>query len=168
MLPTISGQSAEVAIMPKSLIAAVILAPAPRVVDALTQCSPDDVRLLDAPIATALDVALDLAQAGRTPDAVLLNAELLRRGLYDGHVGELVRTALLDAGTTVAWPEQLQHYAASVLAQVFRARLAATGAAFVESAETGVESDLWTLLLREGTELRQVWERLNTVRGESK
>lgn len=153
--------------MPETLLAATILAPARQVSEVLRVCRPDDVRLLDAPTATALEVAADLANAGQAPEAVLLNAELLRRGLLAGHKGELVRDRMLDAVTTVAMPELLPEYAAAVLARVFRARLAAAGQGFVDGAENGVESDLWTLLVREGAELRGIWQRLAAVRGEA-
>lgn len=153
--------------MPENLLAATLLAPASQVAEVLRVCRPDDVRLLDAPIATALDVALDLATAGRQPDAVLLNAELLRRGLLADHKGELVKNRMHAAVTTVAYAEMLPEYAAAVLARVFRTRLAAAGETFTEHAETGVESDLWTLLVREGAALREIWQRLGAVRGEA-
>lgn len=128
---------------------------------------PDSVRLLDAPTATILEVSLELAASGRAPDAAFVGAELLRRGHYAGHAGDLVRTRLAEAVTTVAYPELLPEYAASVLAQLFRARLAAAGTAFTESAEAAPERDLWQLLLREGKELRGIWERLAADRGEA-
>lgn len=151
--------------MPEPLLAATLLAPAAQVADALRVCRPDDVRLLDAPTAAVLDVALELASAGRAPDAALVGAELLRRGAYAGSSGDLIRTRLADAVTTIAYPELMPEYAASVLARVFRARLAAAGEAFTASAEDAPEFDLWSLLIREGKELRAIWERLAAVRG---
>ncbi|WOC12613.1 hypothetical protein [Gordonia sp. MP11Mi] len=153
--------------MPESLLAAVLLAPSRQVVDVLNVCRPEDVRLLDAPIATVLDVALEIARSGKPPAAAVLGAELLRRGLYDAHAGDLVRTRMADAVTTVAYPELLPEYAASILARVFRARLAAAGEAFTAGAETAPESDLWTLLVREGAALRAIWDRLSSTRGEA-
>lgn len=148
------------------LLSAVIVAPAGQVAEILSVCRPEDVRLLDAPAATALDVAAELAVAGIAPGATVLDAELLRRGLYAGHVGELVKVKLLDAVTTMAHAELLPEYAASVLARVFRARLAAAGEALAAGADTAPESELWQLLTREGAELRQIRERLTAVRGE--
>lgn len=153
--------------MPDSLLAAVLLAPPRQVVDVLNVCCPEDVRLLDAPIATVLEVALELANAGKPPTAPVLGAELLRRGQYEGHAGDLVRTRVADAVTTVAYPELLPEYAAAILARVFRARLAAAGEAFTAGAETAPESDLWTLLVREGAALRAIWDRLSLTRGEA-
>ncbi|GAC81161.1 hypothetical protein [Gordonia malaquae] len=151
--------------MPKTLLAATLLAPAHQVAEILGVCQPDSVRLLDAPTATILELSLELAASGRAPDAAFVGAELLRRGHYAGHAGDLVRTRLAEAVTTVAYPELMPEYAASVLARVFRARLAAAGEAFTASAEDAPEFDLWSLLIREGKELRAIWERLAAVRG---
>lgn len=151
---------------PLQLLAAVIVAPATQVAEVLQACRPEDVQLVDAPTATALDVAAILAGAGKNPTAELLNAELLRSGLFDGHAGELVKARLLDAASPAGLPELLPELAAAVLAQVFRARLAAAGEALTAGAAAAPESDLWELLRREGTRARDLLGRLDRLRGE--
>lgn len=158
--------------MTESLLAATLSAPAHQVAEILTVCSPNDIGLLDPPTATALEVVADLVAHGQDADATRLVAELLRRGLYSGRQGELVRDRVLAATTkhvaATTYPELLPEYAAAVMAQVFRARLAAAGAAFTENAPNGVEDDLWQLIIREGKELRGIWDRLAKLRNPAK
>ncbi|MFZ2509776.1 MAG: hypothetical protein WAW85_01615 [Gordonia sp. (in: high G+C Gram-positive bacteria)] len=148
-----------------ALLSAIIDAAACRqVTTVLRFCRPEDVRLLDAPTATALDVALELANAGRVPSAVTLNAELLRRGCYDGHAGELVKARMLAASNPREYAERLTELAAAVLAEVYRARIAAAGHALTTGAATAPELDLWTLLEGEGRAVRAVRDSLATLR----
>ena len=148
------------------LLSAVLAAPAAQVAEVLGVCTPDHVRLLDAPTAVALDIAAEIAGYGRPPTADVVNAELLRRGAYAGHRGDLVRFRMIDAASPVHPPELLPELASAVLASVFRARLRAAGEALASGADTAPEADLWALLLREGTAVRELRERLARVRGE--
>lgn len=127
-------------------------------------CRPDDVRLLDPSVGTALDVALELATQGRQPDPNTLNAELLRRGLYEGRAGELVRVRVIAATSPSQYAERLPEFAAAVLADVYRARLAAAGAALSAGAGTAPEDDLWLLLEGEGRAVRAVRNSLAALR----
>ncbi|WP_353109449.1 hypothetical protein [Gordonia sp. (in: high G+C Gram-positive bacteria)] len=147
------------------LLSACLRAPAPQVADVLRTCRPDDVRLIDAPTAAALDICLELAESDRAPDATLVNAELQRRGLYSHHTGELTRNRLFDAVSPAHQPELLPEYAAVVLATVLRARFTALGEALTEGAETATEDDLWETLTREGKKARETRDRLTRCRG---
>ena len=148
------------------LLSAVLAAPAVQVVELLQVCTPDHVRLLDAPSAVALDVAAEVAGSGRPPTPDVVNAELLRRGAYAGHRGDLVRFRVIDAASRQHPPELLPELASAVLAGVFRARLRAAGEALADGADTAPESDLWHLLVREGAAVRELRDRLARVRGE--
>lgn len=150
-----------------ALLAACLLAPARSVADVLDDCTVDDVELLDQPTAIALTVCHELANIRTKPAADIVSAELLRRGLYAGHSGNLVRSRILTAATITVWPELLAQYAAAVLARVFRARIAAFGAALAEGAFVAGESDLWELLVREGTRARRIRSQLDHIRAET-
>ena len=162
--PTGGRISAESTALP--LLSGVLAAPAAQVAEVLGVCTPDHVRLLDAPVAVALDVAAEFAESGRPPTADVVNAELLRRGAYAGHRGDLVRFRMLGAASPVHPPELLPELASAVLAAVFRARLRVAGEALASGADSAPESDLWALLLREGAAVRELRDRLAQVRGE--
>lgn len=150
------------------LFASLLGATPEQIVDALTVCRPDDVRLLDTPTADALDVALDLAKAGRKPSADVLNAELLRRGLYEGRRGALVQDRLWQAmdGRVDVNPWLLPERAANVLDLVWRAKMTAFGQALIAGASTAAATDLRQLLTREFSNLRDLAERRRRVGGE--
>ncbi|MFW0787623.1 hypothetical protein AAFP35_24270 [Gordonia sp. CPCC 206044] len=149
------------------LLSAAMAAPPRQVVEVLSACRPDDVELLDAATATALRVVAELAIVGTPPTADVVNAELLRRGAYHGHHGDLVRTRMIDAaGNPQQLPELLPEYASAVLSDLFRARLRAAGEALVTGAADACEDDLWALLLREGAAVRSLRDRLAVVRGD--
>lgn len=148
------------------LLSAILEASAGQASDVLVACTPDEVQLVDAPTATILDVVLDLAQDGKRPAAVTVNAELQRRGLYAGNHGSLIQARMLDAASPAHPPEMLPELASAVLATVFRARMQATGEALVQGAQAAPEIDLWTVLLRAGTQARELRARLAAVRGE--
>ncbi|WP_448221959.1 hypothetical protein [Gordonia iterans] len=148
-----------------ALLSAVMNAAACRqVTQVLRFCRPADVALLDAPTAAALDVALELAAEGRQPGAVVLNAELLRRGAYEGHHGDLLRSRVLDAASPAEPPERLPEFASAVLGAVYRARVLAAGEALTAGAATSSEDDLWTLLEREGRAIRALRDSLAALR----
>lgn len=148
-----------------ALLAAVIGSPCATIRAVLRFCRPSDVALLDAPTSTALALAEEMAHAGQRPGPIELNAELLRRGLYDGHHGELARHRMLDAAThRTAYPERIGDYAEAVLGQVYRARISACGEALTAGAATSPEADLWMLLEREGRAVRAVRDSLAALR----
>ncbi|UQE75794.1 hypothetical protein MYK68_04060 [Gordonia sp. PP30] len=128
---------------------------------------PDDVRLIDAPTAAALDVALDMVDQGRQPTAVALHAELLRLGGYAGNAGEQVRNRVIAATSPAEPPERLPEFAAAVLAEVYRAKFAALAYALDTMAETAAESELWVTLEREGRAIRAVRDSLTALRQHS-
>ncbi|WP_238422700.1 hypothetical protein [Gordonia sp. 'Campus'] len=132
---------------------------------ALTTVTPDDVRLLDAPTAECLDVILAMAKRGDQPAPVLLNAEMMRHGLYAGHHGELVKQRVIDSVTIEAPGVRLMEYAAAVLAEVVRERMISAAAAIAERARDGAETDAWQTFVREGVAVRGLWERLCHARG---
>lgn len=148
------------------LLAAALHSSAAAVVSALSVVTPDEVRLLDAPTATCLDAALEMAKNRRAPVAVLLNDELLRSGAYSGHHGELAKNRLIDAVTTDAAPERLWEFAGVILAQLVRARMLSAADAIAERARDGAEADAWQTFVREGAAVRSLWERLCSARGE--
>ena len=150
-----------------SLLSAALAAPATQAAEALQVCTPELVRIIDPPTAAALDVVADLAASGRQPTADLVNAELLRRGAYAGHRGDLVRFRMINAASPQQAPELLPEFSSAVLASVFRARLRAAGEALAAGADTAPESDLWHLLVREGAAIRGLRDRLAAVRGEA-
>ncbi|WP_448222858.1 hypothetical protein [Gordonia iterans] len=148
-----------------ALLAAVTGSPCATIRAVLRFCRPVDVALLDAPTATALGLAEGMAHAGQRPGPIELNAELLRRGLYDGHHGELVKHRMLDAAThKTAFPERIGEYAEAVLGQVYRARISACGEALTAGAATSPEADLWMLLEREGRAIRGIRDSLAALR----
>ena len=148
------------------LLAATLHSSAASVVSALSVVTPDEVRLLDAPTATCLDAAVEMAKNGRAPAPVLLNDELLRSGAYSGHHGELAKNRMLDAVTTDAAPERLWEFAGVILAQLVRARMLSAADAIAERARDGAEADAWQTFVREGAAVRSLWERLCSARGE--
>ncbi|WP_440713102.1 hypothetical protein [Gordonia sp. FQ] len=148
-----------------ALLAAVAGSPCATIRAVLRFCRPCDVALLDAPTSTALALAEEMAHAGQRPGPIELNAELLRRGLYDGHYGELVKCRVLDAAThKTAYPERVGKYAEAVLGQVYRARISACGEALTAGAATSPEADLWMLLEREGRAIRVIRDSLAALR----
>ncbi|UQE75941.1 hypothetical protein MYK68_04900 [Gordonia sp. PP30] len=152
-----------------TLLSAIIAAPTAQVAEVLTVCTPDDVRLIDAPVAAALDVAKDLADAGIQPVVEVLHAECMRRGLYAGQ-GRLIALRIVDAFAPSSGrppvPELLPELAAACLAAVFRARLDSACHGIGAVTWTAPESDLWTWLLREGQVARDTLGRLARLRGE--
>jgi len=149
-----------------ALLASVMDAHPQTIVGALELTTPDDVRLLDAPTADVLGVALSLAKEGKAPAPILLNSEMMRLGMYDGHQGHLRKLRVIDATTTWCPGERLPEFAAAVLAEVLRARMIAAGEAIVERARSGAEEDAWQTLVREGAAVRSLWTRLCAVREE--
>lgn len=148
-----------------SLLAATLDASPGTIVSALTLVTPEDVRLLDAPTAECLDMVLAMAKNGDQPAPVLLNAELMRHGLYAGHRGELVKNRVLDAVTTAVPGVRVFEYASAVLAEVVRARMISAADAIAERARDGAEADAWQTFIREGSAVRLLWERLCAARG---
>ncbi|WP_168706489.1 hypothetical protein [Gordonia paraffinivorans] len=150
-----------------ALLAATIESNPKDIISSLTMVTPADIRLLDAPTADCLDVALQMAQAGRAPAAVLLNAELVRRGAYDGHHGNLRKLRMIDAVTTLAPAVRLMEYTSAVLAEVVRMRMIAAADAIADRARGGAEDDAWRTFIREGAAVRALYERLRAIRGEA-
>lgn len=146
------------------LLAAAVWASA-QAVTAVSVLPLDVVQFVDAPSATALEVVFDLAVQGVDPAADLVSAELLRRGMLDGHHGRLVKDRLLDAVDAGANPAALARYAADLAALVWRVRMAAAGEAIQARAVAGAEDDAWSGFVAAGVELRKLRDVVLALRG---
>lgn len=127
---------------------------------------PEDIALLDSPTATIYRVAVGLARRNVDPTHNEVWAELLRSGEFAGNKGGLVRDRMLAATTTVAHAERLFEIGSQLLGLVFRSRLAAAGAALAAAVDMS-EADAWALMIREGSETRKIYERIEKLRGEA-
>ncbi|MCF8606790.1 hypothetical protein L5I01_25890 [Gordonia sp. HY442] len=149
------------------LLSAILAAQPAQVAETLAACTPRDVELVDEPAAAILEVVAELAASGRTTTAETVSAELLRRGMYEGHHGDLIKGRMIDAASPQYAPEMIPELGSALLATVLRARLQAAGEALVSGAPTAPEVDLWNVLLRAGTQIRELRSRLASVRGEA-
>lgn len=159
----IDTDTAEQAALP--LLATVIVSPAAHVAAVLDVLTPDDVRLLDPPTAVALTAALDLAQRGTDPAAVLVLDELRRTGQVGDGRRRLVCTRLEDAVTTYQPAERLRPLAAALAAQLLRIRGAVAGEAITAGYRTETEDDAFTTLCREGSAVRRIRDTVTALRG---
>lgn len=149
----------------RQFAATLLRASANDVVAVKTIIRPADVELLDAPTAVIFTAAVGVARTHVDPKPLEVHTALLRDGHFAGHQGELVKKRMLDATSgVVAHGERLHVVAGQLLSALFRARLAAAGAALSTAAVEASEPDCWQFMIREGVAVRGLWERLAATR----
>lgn len=119
----------------------------------------DDADLENVHAAAVLAVLRELCCAHNETDAVLIQAELIRRGApLPQHA------ALRDAVTSGACGPAVRHYGAAVVAASLRRHLASAGRALQELAESGSEADLVDVAERCWRAARDIRRRLARLR----
>ncbi|WP_367582140.1 hypothetical protein [Tsukamurella tyrosinosolvens] len=129
--------------------------------------TPDDVRAIHPAAGELWATALKVAADGATPPTETeLQAALVRDGKYVDDHGAVLQAAMLALSTTTGHPPMFRTAAADVLGLVYRLRLQSSADALADAAGRFSEADSFELLLREGTQIRDLYDRLRTLRGE--
>lgn len=114
-------------------------------------------------LSTVLAAVRSLVDSG-TPAAPQLVLDALKR---EGNVKCFAAKDLQDAVTCGAQPQAARQYAAAVLADALRRRLANAGVALATAATESAEVDLAPMVARASESIRDCAERLATLRGDS-
>ncbi|WP_435594878.1 hypothetical protein [Tsukamurella tyrosinosolvens] len=128
--------------------------------------TPDDVRAIHPAVGELWATALKIAADGATPTETELQAALVRDGKYVDDHGAVLQAAMLALSTTTGHPPMFRTAAADVLGLVYRLRLQSSADTLADAAGRFSEADSFELLLREGTQIRDLYDRLRTLRGE--
>lgn len=148
------------------LLASAAHADAAEVARAGQALTPDDVRRVDPALGELWETALKVAADGLRPAVPELQAALVTGGRYVDDLGGRIQAAMLALTTTVGHAPMLTKAAADVLGLVYRLRLQSSADALADAAVRFSEGDSFELLLREGTQIRDLYDRLRTLRGE--
>lgn len=137
--------------------------------DAVREVIPDiDPADLDDPhLRPLLEAARALVEKGTPHHGQAVGDELQRTGRLGGEAGRLTVRRLGDAMTCGAAANNLapRVYASLVAADAYRRRIELAGKVLVEAAQDAPEDDLFPLMQRLGTEIRNHAERLARLRG---
>lgn len=127
----------------------------------LTVAQNIDITDLDQPAATILSTIVELAREGTVSPALVLD-ELRRHGRADR------RTAawLANAAVAGAPPESARRYAAVVVSESLRRHTESLGTAMRSAASTASESELRHLVETGSQRIKNITNRLSTLRGE--
>lgn len=113
--------------------------------------------------ATILAAIRSLDDAGKPCGPQLVFDELQRAGLMNQPVADQLRAAITSGADALA----ARHYAAAVLADSLRRRVASAGDALTSAARDGAEVDLALLAVRAAQTIADCAGRLALLRGES-